>query len=139
MLSEFAKYAFFWPDKEKSCLGAQRTHVREHQKQDFNAVRPKKTGLRKGARRAHPTLKQPPQKLTPPFAAFTVFLLSPAPQHFSFLFCSTLLVLLTEARSTAQTESAGSLHVRNYVRQQKQVVALPSLYSPKQSEGDGWC
>ena len=52
VLSEFAKYAFFWPDKAKSCFRAQRTQVREHQKQDFNAVRPKKSGLRKCARQA---------------------------------------------------------------------------------------
>ena len=52
VLSEFAKYAFFWPDKAKSCFRAQRTQVREHQKQDFNAVRPKKSGLRKYARQA---------------------------------------------------------------------------------------
>jgi len=66
VLSEFAKYAFFRPDKENPVFERSVLMYVSIKKQDFNAVRPKKTGLRKCSRRAHPALKQPPLKLTLP-------------------------------------------------------------------------
>jgi len=58
-VGRICKIRFLRPEKEAPEFLAQRTHVREHQKQDFNAVRPKKTGLRKYARQAHPTRQNP--------------------------------------------------------------------------------
>ena len=114
----FAKYAFFGLTRKNPVFERSVLKYVSIKNRILTQLRPKKSGLRKSARRAHPPLRSPAFSL--PFSPLCHgSLLRPVPS------------------STPTRRITGK--VEKFARHQQQVVASPSLYSPQQREGDGWC
>ncbi|QCC84987.1 hypothetical protein DDIC_03645 [Desulfovibrio desulfuricans] len=116
----FAKYAFFGLTRKNPVLERSVLMYVSIKNRILTQFRPKKSGLRKSARRAHTPADDALPALSQSFSTICPQIFAPA--------CTQL-----------NHEQRGTGKLEKFVRHQKQVVAPPSLYSPEQREGDGWC